>query len=297
MSNSLSYKYRTANILVKIIAINAIIYLVFAFGETMFRVYDPASSVRGWFMLPTDLGSFALKPWSIVTYAFFHNGFFHVLWNMLFLYWFGGYVLNLFTSKRLLTLYFLGAIYGGLLYLLCYNLFPLFDQTRGLMQGASAAVYAVMVFIATYSPNAQMRVFVWNIKLWQIALFFVLKDFVVLTGSSDPTANNAGGLIAHMGGAIFGYVYAVQLTKGRDIGAWFDRLMDWLVGTFSSRKSKPFKKVHKNKTTTRKASGTLNKDEHQQKIDAILDKISKSGYDSLSKQEKDFLFKAGNDKP
>ena len=292
MSKSLSYRYQTANVLIKIIVINAIVFLLFYLGAFFFNTSE--YTLKQWFVLPTSITDALLKPWTFITYAFLHSGFWHVFWNMIILYYFGNYVLNLFQGKRLLTLYLLGGIAGGVLYMLSYNLFPAFTDRSlgGNLQGASAAVYAVMVFIATYSPNAQMRIFVWNIKLWYIALFFVLKDLISL-----PVSGNAGGLIAHMGGALFGYLYATQLAKGRDIGAWFDNLMDRLVGAFSSRKSKPFKKVHKNKSTTRKASGALNKDEHQQKIDAILDKISKSGYDSLSKQEKDFLFKAGNDKP
>lgn len=295
MATDLVYKFKTSNVLVKLIAINVLVFIVFALMEFIFRVSYPADSVRGWFMLPTDLGAFVFKPWSIITYAFLHNGFWHILWNMLFLHWFGTYVLNLFSEKRLLTLYFLGAIYGGLLYMLAYNLFPVFDQSQGIMQGASAAVYAVMIFIATYTPNAQMRVFTFNIKLWYIAAFFVLKDFVTLTGS-DPAYNNAGGLIAHLGGAIFGYIYATQLNKGKDIGVWFENIMDNVVSLLTPRKKRPFKKVHRTKKSyTKTSEKQFDKDEQQRKIDAILDKISKSGYDSLSKAEKDYLFKAGND--
>jgi hypothetical protein len=213
---------------------------------------------------------------------------------MLILYYFGAYVENLFKGKRLITLFLLGGMAGGLLYMLAYNLFPVFTQTgsQGMLQGASAAVYAVMIFISVYSPNSEMRIFMWNIKLWQIALFFVLKDLISL-----PASGNTGGLIAHMGGALFGYLYATQLAKGKDIGAWFDRLMDRVSNLLSTRKKAPFKKVHKNKTTYQTTNTKPSTDERQKKIDAILDKISKSGYESLSKKEKDFLFKAGNDTP
>ena len=296
MATDLVYKFKTANALVKLIAVNVLVFIVFGLLEFIFQVKYPAGSFRGWFMLPSDLGALVLKPWSIITYAFLHNGFFHILWNMLFLYWFGNYVLNLFTQKRVLTLYFLGAISGGLLYLLAYNLFPVFDSEQGIMQGASAAVYAVMVFIATYTPNAQMRIFTFNIKLWQIALFFVLFDVVKLIGTNDPSGNNAGGLIAHLGGALLGYFYATQLAKGNDIGRWFESLMDQWVGIFAPRKKKPFKKVHRTaKPYTKATASNVDKDDKQKKIDSILDKISKSGYESLSKSEKDYLFKAGND--
>ncbi|MEP2937190.1 MAG: rhomboid family intramembrane serine protease [Gilvibacter sp.] len=292
MSNSLAYKYKSASVLIKIIVINIAVFLVFYLGSFILNI--PEATAKSWFVLPTDFSTFILQPWSIVTYIFLHSGFWHIFWNMLILYYFGNYVENLFRGKRLLTIFLLGGIAGGLLYMLAYNLFPAFtnEGINGKLQGASAAVYAVMVFIATYSPNSEMRIFKWNIKLWHIALFFVLKDLISL-----PASGNAGGLIAHMGGALFGYLYATQLTKGNDIGAWFDRLMDSVSNMFSTRKKAPFKKVHKNKTTYQSSGKKRTTDERQQQIDAILDKISKSGYESLSKKEKDFLFKAGNDTP
>lgn len=278
--------------LIKIIVINIAVFLVFYLGSFILNI--PETTTKSWFVLPTSVSTFILQPWSIITYIFLHSGFWHIFWNMLILYYFGNYVENLFIGKRLLTIFLLGGIAGGLLYMLAYNLFPAFtdEGIRGNLQGASAAVFAVMVFIATYSPNSEMRIFRWNIKLWQIALFFVLKDLISL-----PASGNAGGLIAHMGGALFGYLYATQLAKGNDIGAWFDRLMDRVSNLFSSRKKAPFKKVHKNKTTYQSTGKKVTTDQRQQQIDAILDKISKSGYESLSKKEKDFLFKAGNDTP
>ena len=292
MSNNLAYKYKSASVLIKIIVINIAVFLVFYLGSFILNI--PETTTKSWFVLPTDLSTFILQPWSIITYIFLHSGFWHIFWNMLILYYFGNYVENLFRGKRLLTIFLLGGIAGGLLYMLAYNLFPAFtnEGMSGRLQGASAAVYAVMVFIATYSPNSEMRIFRWNIKLWHIALFFVLKDLISL-----PASGNAGGLIAHMGGALFGYLYATQLTKGNDIGAWFDRLMDRVSNMFSTRKKATFKKVHKNKTTYQSSGKQRTADGRQQQIDAILDKISKSGYESLSKKEKDFLFKAGNDTP
>ena len=148
-----------------------------------------------------------------------------------------------------------------------------------------------MVFIATYTPNAQLRIFVWNIKLWHIAVFLVLMDLVRL-----PISGNAGGMLAHLGGALFGYFYATQLAKGKDIGKWFENILDWFANLFKTRKQKPFKKVHR--TTTKESPRTktaTSKSDQQKKVDAILDKIGKSGYDSLTKAEKDYLFKAGKE--
>lgn len=209
---------------------------------------------------------------------------------MYLLYWFGLFVLNLFTSKRFLTIYLLGAINGGLLYVLAYNLFPVFNNISSNLMGASAAVLAIVIFIATYTPNAIVRIFTFRIKLWQIGLVLVLLDLFQL-----PSSGNAGGLIAHMGGAIFGYVYAIQLKKGNDIGIWFENLIDALVNLFKSNKYKHFKQVHKTKQSATKKTKRNPTNNHQIKIDRILDKIGKSGYDSLTKAEKDFLFKAGKD--
>jgi membrane associated rhomboid family serine protease len=240
--------------------------------------------------LPTSFLEIVFQPWSFVTYAFLHAGFWHLFWNMYLLYWFGLFTLNLFTSKRFLTIYLLGAINGGLFYVLAYNFFPVFNNISSNLMGASAAVLAIVIFIATYTPEAMVRIFTFRIKLWQIGLVMVLLDLLQL-----PSSGNAGGLIAHMGGAIFGYVYAIQLKKGNDIGIWFENLIDTLVNLFKSNKHKHFKQVHKTKQTATKKTKRNPTNNHQIKIDLILDKIGKSGYDSLTKAEKDFLFKAGKD--
>jgi hypothetical protein len=151
-------------------------------------------------------------------------------------------------------------------------------------------VSALMVFAATYSPTISFRFFMVTVKLWQLALGLFLLDLFRL-----GTGTNAGGMLSHIGGAVFGYIYAVQLAKGNDIGAWFEKTLDWVVDLFKTRKERPFKKVHKTSRKKSKAPAKGAKDERQMKIDAILDKIGKSGYESLSKAEKHFLFKAGNE--
>lgn len=208
-------------------------------------------------------------------------------------------MLNLFTEKRFLTIYLLGAIAGGALFVIAYNTFPVLNQGAGYLIGASAAVLAIVIFIATYTPNAEVRIIFFNVKLWQVGLFMVLMDLVQLPNQS-PITGNAGGMIAHLGGAAFGYLYAVQLKKGNDIGAWFEKMMDGLANLFKPKKKSPLRTVHKSKTytktTTKKTtSKKYTKTPSQEQIDAILDKISKSGYDSLTKEEKDFLFKAGKE--
>jgi rhomboid family protein len=286
---SLSYQFKTADIITKVMVINGVIFLAITIFSALLQV-NPEFLIR-WFQLPEELGQFILQPWSLITYSFIHTGFFHVLFNMLWLYFFGRHVLNLFSEKRFLTVYLLGAICGGVLYMLSYNVFPAFSHYNGNLIGASAAIMAVMAFIATYMPNAPVRIFTINLKLWHIAMFLIVWDLVRL-----PALNNAGGLLAHLGGAIFGYMYARQLMKGNDIGLWFEKLMDGFVNLFKPKKKRPFKKVHR--TTQSKVPRSNSKEvrsDHQKKVDAILDKIGKSGYESLTKEEKDFLFKAGKD--
>ena len=286
-ANNLTDQFKKADIAIKIIVLNAIIFFAVYLGSFFFQM--DAGQFTSWFILPEDLASLLLQPWSLITYSFLHFGFWHLFWNMIILYWFGAYVINLFQEKRFLTIYLLGAICGGLLYVIAYNFFPVFSNTNGRLLGASASVRAIMIFIAAYTPHTQIRIFFFKVKLWQIGVFVVLLDLIQLPGSG-----NAGGLIAHLGGALFGYVYAIQLAKGNDLGKWFENLMSGVGSLFKPKGKKPFKKVHR--TTQPRSNRSMKtelKDEHQKKVDAILDKIGNSGYDSLTKAEKDFLFKAG----
>lgn len=293
-NTSLAYKYQTANIAIKLIVINVIVYLLFNIVPWLAGLQSTAFSQ--YFVLPSDFVRFLQQPWSVVSYAFLHSGFSHLLWNMVFLYVFSRFVLNLFSEKKFLAIYLLGAVAGGCLFAILYNVLPVFRGT-GVLLGASAAVNAIVVFIGTYTPNAEVRIFTFNIKLWWIAAFIVVKDILTLD------AGNAGGLISHLGGAAFGFVYARQLAQGNDIGLWFEKIIDSVASWFSksprrSQKKSPLRTVHKNNEKSRvkaTTSATSSKSEKQQQIDMILDKISKSGYDSLSKAEKDFLFKAGKD--
>jgi len=280
-------QFKNASMLVKIIVINVVVFIVARLAA--FLVGMPVQQFMRWFVLPDDFPAFITQPWAFFTYSFLHFGLFHLLFNMIWLYMFSRILLNLFTEKRMLTIYLLGAFFGGLLYVLSYNLFPIFEGSRSYLIGASASVMAIMVFMATYSPNTTVRIFMFNVRLWQIAAFFVLLDLVRLPGSG-----NAGGLLAHLGGALYGYVYARQLLKGNDIGRGFESVIDWLTDLFKPRRQKPFRKVHRTREARAKVS-EQDKSNRQKKIDAILDKIGKSGYDSLTKSEKDFLFKAGKE--
>lgn len=299
VSNKIKYKFQTATVVEKLIGINVLVFLLVYFFRTLgFLFQFPSDFLMEWLVFPKDIEEFIYKPWTIITYAFLHGGFWHILSNMLILYFSGIYFLNYFSPKRLLNYYFLGAIVGALVYMLSYNLFPAFQGTgKSYLLGASAGVMAVLVGIATYIPQMRVRLLLLgSIKFWYIAAFLVLLDVIQIP------MGNAGGHLAHLGGALLGYVYTTQLQKGNDIGAWFEKLMDGFASIF-----KPAPKKARMKTVYRKGKKTtsaprrttvasrMNKDEKQKRIDDILDKISKSGYDSLSKAEKDFLFKAGKE--
>jgi membrane associated rhomboid family serine protease len=288
----LKYKYNTADTLEKLIGLNVLLFiLTFVFATLGFLFKIPTGFFIEWLVFPKDLLEYAYKPWTIITYAFMHSGIFHILSNMLILYFSGKFFLAYFSGKQMLNLYFLGAICGGLVYALSYNLLPAFSGSgRSYLIGASASVMAILVATATQSPNLQVRLFfLGNLKMWWIAAFLVVLDVVQIPLS------NPGGHIAHLGGAFIGYLYIVQLKKGNDIGSWLQGVTDWFAELLEPKARKSnMKTVHK---TSAKHSdkNSSNRSEKQVKIDVILDKISKSGYDSLSKVEKDFLFKAGKD--
>ena len=281
------YKFKTLNIANKLIVINIAVFLLFFIASFLFNTSSEV--LMQWFVLPEEPIEVLKQPWSLLTYSFLHGGFMHILFNMIWLNFFSKFILNLFSEKRFLTVYLLGALYGGLLFVTAYNVFPVFQSKVGYLLGASASVSALMVFAATYSPNISFRFFMVTIKLWQLAVGLFLLDLFRLGSGTNP-----GGMLSHVGGAVFGYVYAVQLAKGNDIGLWFEKIVASLVNLFKTKKNTPFRKVHKTPKNTSKKKTTSVKDERQIKIDGILDKIGKSGYESLTKQEKDFLFKAGD---
>ncbi|WP_396182813.1 rhomboid family intramembrane serine protease [Flavobacterium sp.] len=236
--------------------------------------------------LSSHPGELIWKPWSILTYSFFHEDFFHILFNLLILNFCARLFLTFFKQKQLLSLYLMGGIFSGLIFIIGFLIFPRFADITVPLIGSSGAVMAVLFGVTTYAPQLQVRLLlIGNVKLWHIAIVLFFLDLIRLSGS------NAGGHIAHLGGALFGYLYASQLKKGTDITKGFTSLMDSIINLFKAKKNTPFKKVHKNTTYTKPKPSS--KDKSQQQIDEILDKISKSGYDSLTKDEKEFLFKAG----
>lgn len=294
------YKLQTATVVEKLIALNVLIFILFFLAKTVAFLFQyNVEFILGWFVFPKEPGEYIFKPWSIITYSFLHSGLWHILSNMLILYYAGVYFLTYFSAKKFLTFYFLGVIFGALIYMLSYNLFPAFQATgKSYLLGASAGVMAVLVGIATHVPHLKIRLlFLGGIKFWYIAAFLVILDIIQIPIS------NSGGHLAHLGGALFGFFYAKQLGKGNDIGSGFEKMISGFLSLFETEK-KPrstMRTVYKKSgssgpgASVKRSSVKISKTEKQQKIDAILDKISKSGYDSLTKQEKDFLFDAGKE--
>ncbi len=282
----IKYNYLQSNHAVnRIIAINVAVFLVLAVVNVFSFLLKSGVSTQSfttYFTLPATLSAFIYKPWSLISYMFLHDGFFHILFNMLWLFWMGNILHEYLGNKRVYQSYFLGGIFGGIIYMLAYNIFPAFSEAKHVSYalGASAGVLSVVVSVATLLPDYQIRLlFFGDVKLKWIALISVVLDLI-----SIPNGN-AGGHIAHLGGALFGFLFIKYLYTNTVFDKFFDK-----IGNLFSKKSKL--KVHY-KTTQN--GNSVNIKVSQQEVDLILDKISKSGYESLSKREKEILFKASKD--
>jgi membrane associated rhomboid family serine protease len=247
----------------------------------MIGVQEP-NPVVGFLAAYSDLHDLLRHPWGVVTYMFLHQGFLHILFNLLWLFWFGRIFSEYFTGRQLLNVYICGGLAGALLYILSFNVFPVFDGVHSMAIGASAAVYAIVLATAVYVPNYTVYVmFLGQVKIKWIAVFCIISDLAMLE------SGNAGGHIAHIGGAIFGACYTLALRRGTDISGWVGRITDGFTGLF---KRKPKMKVSYKRAES-DYDYNARKHNEQKEIDAILDKIAKSGYNGLSEDEKRTLFR------
>ena len=278
--NDIKSRYTKGNIVEKLIYVNIAVFVATLLTSVIQGLYEGQINwLVEWFSLDDDLNSLLKKPWSIISYGFLHADFLHILMNLLVLYYIGNLFLEYFTQKQLLSFYILGTLFGGILYIFSQNYFPLFEGKSSLLVGASAGISAIFIGIATYIPNYQLKIrFIGFVKLWHLAAIWIGLDVIGLIGA------NAGGHFAHLGGALFGFLY-VNKASNKDI-----KIFDKIASIFKIKKKSPLKTVHKSKV--KKKTSTSN-NLTQQQIDAILDKISKSGYDTLTKTEKEFLFKQG----
>jgi membrane associated rhomboid family serine protease len=273
-------------VLYRLVLINVVVFIGINFFDLFSFLFGWHFSLdrlmRSFFGLEAGISNFIWKPWTIVSYMFLHDDIFHILFNMLFLTWTGKLFSEYLGNQKLSATYFLGGICGGLFYMVAYQIFPAFaNHDQAILIGASAGVLAVFFAAATLLPNYTTQLlFIGNIKLKFLAIImFLLYAFSIPSG-------NAGGHIAHIGGALFGFVSIKFLQSGTDITKWFSKLF-----SFKSRSRKNMKVVYRSNENADEIY--LNKQRMtQENLDRILDKINRSGFDSLTADEKDFLYKA-----
>jgi membrane associated rhomboid family serine protease len=252
--------------------------LTYLINTLSFLFHSEGNVLIDWFSLKPSFEQLLYRPWTLVTYGFLHVGFFHILFNLLLLYYFGMLFLDFFDGRQFLVYFLLGVMAGGLVYMIAYNYLPALKTKETILVGASAGVTAIVIGIATHIPHYALHFrFIGSVKLLYIAAVMVVLDLVQIP------AGNAGGHLAHLGGALMGYLLTRYLDQGHGISSWWKD--QWT-----------FKKKSKLKTVYRSRESNRSKSHEpydQERIDGILDKISKSGYDALTKEEKDYLFKAG----
>ncbi len=279
--------FKSGSALTKLIYINIAVFLFYHIAHLFFYLFAAGDHFKlySWLAVPSNMETLLTRPWTLITYMFFHTEFFHILFNMLWLYWFGRIFLSYFSNRQMISVYLWGGVVGAIFYIAAYNIFPVFavQKYSAFALGASAAVIAIVSGISVYVPNYTINLlFLGRIKLIYIALFTIVLDIISISVS------NAGGHIAHLGGAFFGYLFASNIKKGVDITAWFSSLRRKIKKLF---KRKPKMKAYTN-TKPPVDDREYNRQKHatQQEIDHILDKISKSGYEGLTQKEKEILF-------
>lgn len=278
--------FRYGNNINKIILINVFVFLI----VLLIRTFSPGTYSNAFYQdfisfiaLPSDPIVLLKRPWTIITHMFLHEGFWHIFWNMLILFWFGQISGDLLGDKRVVPIYILGGFMGALFFVI---LAP-FLMPGSIALGASAAVMAIVLSAAVTSPDYKMRlILIGSVSIKYIALFFILIDFFMIA-----TASNTGGHIAHLGGAIFGALFVTLLRQGTDLADGFNQIIARFRGFFSEdRHPKTAKTIKMSRRKTK--SKTKQEQSHQEKLDHILDKIKEKGFDQLTEEEKEFLFQA-----
>jgi membrane associated rhomboid family serine protease len=283
---NLKRTFRSGNILIKLIYINAGIFLLLRLSAVLFLLFN----IHGvpfleYLQMPSSPALLLTRPWTLISYMFTHYDFLHILFNMLWLYWFGGIFLQFFNERQFGGVYLLGGIAGALLFLLAYNIFPYFQAVSGrsFLMGASASVMAIVFAVSFYRREYEINLFlIGRVKLIWLAWFTLILDLLAITST------NAGGHLAHIGGALFGIWYASQTKKGKDLTASVNRMIDRLVNL--TKKKPKMKVTYRRPETDHEYNARKNRENKD--LDDILDKLKRSGYDSLSEGEKKRLFDA-----
>ena len=285
-------KIRSGNPVTRLIIINVAIFLIISllrillfltggFGATIVNFITENISI------PLSFQGLIHKPWTLITYMFTHFEVMHILWNLIILFWFGQILSEYTSPKKIIPLYIMGGIAGALITILLFTIIPAFHPyLDSPMVGASAGITALIIASATLVPNYRMNLlFIGPVKLVYVALFVLFIDIL-----NVATFDNLGGNIAHLGGGLMGYVFVIEYKKGRDWTSWINRFFDWIKSLFKTSPKSKMKVTYKRGVSDEEYN--YNKKVTQEQIDFILDKISKSGYESLSKSEKEILFKA-----
>jgi len=295
IGQGLRMSFRQGSSLTRIIYINCGIFLALKILSLFFLLSGNGRNfypiVLEWIGVPADPEYLLYRPWTLLTYMFTQFGFLHLLFNMLWLYWFGSFFLNYFSQRQLTGVYLWGGLTGALLYLAAYNLFPYFDKLTRLSSwaiGSSASVMAIVFAVCTYLPQHKVYIFlIGPVKLIHLALFTALIDLLSIQ------SGNAGGHIAHLGGALFGWLFTLGIRQNKDFSYGIAHLPDKLKALFTSRKKMKIK-YKKKVSDMNDREYNAYKRKQEDRMNDILDKISKSGYDSLTREEKEILFKGKN---
>lgn len=289
-TTNLKNSFGRGDIVTQLIYINVGVFVIVTLVNLFLTLFNMGGEHRwmNYLMFPASFFQFLRQPWTVLTYMFMHAGILHILFNMLWLFWFGKLFLNFFSAKHLRGLYVLGGIAGAVLYMVAYNVFPYFRDAVpfSYLLGASASVLAIVVATAVREPEFPVQfMFIGTVRLKYVAIFMVVLDLLFMT------ADNAGGHLAHLGGALAGWWFASGLVKGYDLTKWINVALDFCSGHWHRAPRKPKMKVHygdKEKDYDFNARKKARADE----IDRILDKLRKSGYGSLTEDEKKSLFDA-----
>lgn len=291
--DNLQQTFHKGNSLTKLIYINVFVFVLMNLLEIILKLFQiiPDSLFWIYFEVPADLSQLLHHFWTPLTYMFLHEGFTHIFFNMISLFWFGKIFLLYFTEKQLVGLYFIGGIIAAFFYIAAYNIFPFYSPVlhQSLLLGASGSIMAIIIATAFQSPNMELQLlFLGSVKLKYIAVVAVLTSFFGIT------SNNGGGQLAHLGGALAGYLFFVSLRQGTDLTQGVNQVLDAIYDLFYPRKLQVKPNTSHRKAPMSDADFNVNKASKMAEIDKILDKIKTSGYESLSTEEKKRLFEQGN---
>ena len=297
MFNEYLNKFRSADIVKKFIYANVAVFVFFVLigvFSALMNWHGTGGGIKQWFELPASPTLLMQRPWTLFTYMFMHGGIMHIVWNMFALYVFGRIFLNFFSVRHFIGTYLLGGLFGALLYITAYNVFPLFSDyvNCSFLVGASASVLAIITAAAVRCPDYRLNLLLFgSVRLSTFAIVSVLISVLMLSG------DNAGGNFAHLGGALGGFLVAFSLGKGWDITELVNSPIDWAASLFKKRPKRKWKGKFTYTAGGKRSDDyeyNARKKSDEAEIDRILEKIKKGGYASLTDDEKKRLFDASS---